>query len=728
MIEKDELAQFETRWKQIDELGFVKMLNYAAHPSDPTNYDFAKEEYLTVYSKVYEILMSKNPEIRNLCYQRLSSTLKFFCENVLEKIKNTNSLLEFVDKWNIYENIVLKWVLKVFRYLSRVKILIQRNSSLERELKEIFKKEVYDKIGGLLKQDFLNLLEKFRKREIQLDLSKMKTFINFLAYFDDNEFLDEIVNTTVEFYKQRSQEKLSNSYIEYLLFCVRILEFEATNLTMIVPSMTLTNTITKLNEILFFARAKELLEMQDGFKYLLLNKELVHLRSTFAIFSRSEPTLNLLIGIFKQFITEKFTELIAKYQLNDPKNVNTPPKEIAVNTNFLKDYSDFQAMILNLITNPFMNNNLFNVAFKEVLESMQGNQANINTGYLLPFYFDKFLRRSYNLCTTAQGAIDAINQTISIFPYVSDKDVFISIHKTLLSSRILNEDFVSMDAEKYLLTKLKVQCGVEYTKNIETMIGDYFLNKDINQNYLKFKGSNLISTKIEPTLTVLTAEHWPVLNVHKVKLPDELVALTNQMFKFYHMNYSGRTLQWALTNSMVEIETNKFDKKYTLICNTFQAAILVFFNEIGFSKSVAKGDIISLLKFEDEDDFNVSITPLISIGLLLQAGNGYALNDKFSNANKRVRVVNTMKSEEYVKKEKIEDDRSMAIDGTIIRIMKSRQRLEHNELVKMVLESLDRFKVKISTIKKRIDSLIAKELMSRDKDDANIYLYAANNN
>ena len=218
MIEKDELAQFETRWKQIDELGFVKMLNYAAHPSDPTNYDFAKEEYLTVYSKVYEILMSKNPEIRNLCYQRLSSTLKFFCENVLEKIKNTNSLLEFVDKWNIYENIVLKWVLKVFRYLSRVKILIQRNSSLERELKEIFKKEVYDKIGGLLKQDFLNLLEKFRKREIQLDLSKMKTFINFLAYFDDNEFLDEIVNTTVEFYKQRSQEKLSNSYIEYLQY------------------------------------------------------------------------------------------------------------------------------------------------------------------------------------------------------------------------------------------------------------------------------------------------------------------------------------------------------------------------------------------------------------------------------------------------------------------------------------------------------------------------------
>ena len=105
----------------------------------------------------------------------------------------------------------------------------------------------------------------------------------------------------------------------------------------------------------------------------------------------------------------------------------------------------------------------------------------------------------------------------------------------------------------------------------------------------------------------------------------------------------------------------------------------------------------------------------------------YYLNEKFSNDGKRIKIVNPLKNEEIVKKEKIEDDRSMAIDGTIIRIMKSKQKLEHNELIKMVLESLDRFKVKIGTIKKRIDSLINKEMISRDKDDPNIYVYLANN-
>ena len=733
MIEKEELAEFESRWKLIDKLGFVKMLNYATNPPNPDKYDFDKDEYLTMYTKVYDILMSKNPEIRNLCYQRLSSTLKYHCQNIFEKLKANPSLLEFIDKWNIYENIVLKWILKVFKYLSRVKILIQRNSSLERELKEIFKNEIYDKLAPLIKADFLQLIEKFRNREIMLNLSKFRSFINFLAYFDENDFLDEIISSTEVYYKTLSDKNLKDSYVDYLKFCVGILEFEATNLTIIVPSTVLTAVITKLNEILFYSHSKQLLEMKDGFYYLLNAQEMIHLNTTFAIFSRNEGTLSHLLKIFRQFITDKFNLLISKYNLNEAKNQNLSPKEIAVKTDYLKEYSTFQSFITNLITKSFMNNNLFNVVFKEVLEEIQSNQTNINTSYLLPFYFDKYLRRSYGLSASSQKSIDEINQSISIFPYIVEKDVFISIHRTLLSNRILNNDFVSMDAEKFLLSKLKVQCGVEYTKNIETMINDFYLNKDMNQNYKVFCNNNQLTSTIESNLMVLTAEHWPVINVHKVKLPDELVGLTNHMFKYYHANFTGRTLQWALANSEIEIDGNKFDKKYTFICNTFQASILMLFNEanVGFGRGVDKDEIIKNLNFEDENDFIDGIEPLINIQLIIKKEEGneskYYLNEKFSNDGKRIKIVNPLKNEEIVKKEKIEDDRSMAIDGTIIRIMKSKQKLEHNELIKMVLESLDRFKVKIRTIKKRIDSLINKEMISRDKDDPNIYVYLANN-
>jgi len=48
--------------------------------------------------------------------------------------------------------------------------------------------------------------------------------------------------------------------------------------------------------------------------------------------------------------------------------------------------------------------------------------------------------------------------------------------------------------------------------------------------------------------------------------------------------------------------------------------------------------------------------------------------------------------------DKIEDDRSAAIEATIIRIMKSTQRIHHNELIKRVLEQLENFKIQIQVI------------------------------
>jgi hypothetical protein len=79
--------------------------------------------------------------------------------------------------------------------------------------------------------------------------------------------------------------------------------------------------------------------------------------------------------------------------------------------------------------------------------------------------------------------------------------------------------------------------------------------------------------------------------------------------------------------------------------------------------------------------------------------------------------------EEVVRKGKIDEDRTMAIDCHIANIMKHKKQMEHNELIEAVLNRLDKFKVKVSVIKNRIESLITKELIKRDVDNPNIYLY-----
>ena len=81
------------------------------------------------------------------------------------------------------------------------------------------------------------------------------------------------------------------------------------------------------------------------------------------------------------------------------------------------------------------------------------------------------------------------------------------------------------------------------------------------------------------------------------------------------------------------------------------------------------------------------------------------------------------------KKKVIEDvdkDRRYAIDAAIVRTMKSRKVLQHQQLVMEVVQQLTRmFKPDFKLIKKRIEDLIAREYLERDKDNPQLFKYLA---
>jgi hypothetical protein len=64
----------------------------------------------------------------------------------------------------------------------------------------------------------------------------------------------------------------------------------------------------------------------------------------------------------------------------------------------------------------------------------------------------------------------------------------------------------------------------------------------------------------------------------------------------------------------------------------------------------------------------------------------------------------------------------------IVKILKSKKKMEFNEVINYILTNLERFRVKVESIKKRINSLIERELIGRDKNDANILTYIYNSN
>jgi cullin 3 len=80
--------------------------------------------------------------------------------------------------------------------------------------------------------------------------------------------------------------------------------------------------------------------------------------------------------------------------------------------------------------------------------------------------------------------IDAVlDKTITVFRFLTDKDIFERYYKSHLSKRLLQGRSLSDDAERGMLAKLKVECGYQFTQKLEGMFHDMKISADMMQAY-----------------------------------------------------------------------------------------------------------------------------------------------------------------------------------------------------------------------------------------------------
>lgn len=81
--------------------------------------------------------------------------------------------------------------------------------------------------------------------------------------------------------------------------------------------------------------------------------------------------------------------------------------------------------------------------------------------------------------------------------------------------------------------------------------------------------------------------------------------------------------------------------------------------------------------------------------------------------------------EEMTNVKRVEEDRSIAIEASVVRIMKARKTFSHQQLVAEVLSQLAFFRPDPKLIKRRIEALIDREYLERDSENNNTYKYLA---
>ena len=67
---------------------------------------------------------------------------------------------------------------------------------------------------------------------------------------------------------------------------------------------------------------------------------------------------------------------------------------------------------------------------------------------------------------------------MSLFAFLTDKDLFAEIYRNQLAKRLLDSRSASDDAERTMIGKLKLRCGAQFTGKMEGMLNDLAIGDD----------------------------------------------------------------------------------------------------------------------------------------------------------------------------------------------------------------------------------------------------------
>jgi cullin-4 len=179
----------------------------------------------------------------------------------------------------------------------------------------------------------------------------------------------------------------------------------------------------------------------------------------------------------------------------------------------------FKKKIDNILKNCFNDDALLTNALKESFESFINSRGN-KPAELLAKFIDSKLRVSITRPSrNAEVDMSVLNSALVLFRYIQSKDAFEAYYKRFLAKRLLLDRSVSDEIETHVLEKLKLECGYEFTKNLETMFKDTQISNELNT---EFKGHEKKKARLPINVKVIAQATWPTYPNNNIRLPQNV--------------------------------------------------------------------------------------------------------------------------------------------------------------------------------------------------------------
>ncbi|XP_057960271.1 cullin-1 isoform X1 [Malania oleifera] len=736
---------------------------------------FSSEDYMMLYTTIYNMCTQKPPhDYSQQLYDKYRESFEeYITSTVLPSLREKHDefmLRELVKRWQNHK-VMVRWLSRFFHYLDRYFIARRSLPALNEVGLTCFRELVYLEIKGKVRDAVISLIDQEREGE-QIDRALLKNVLDIFVeigmgqmdYYETDFEADMLKDTAAYYSRKASNWILEDSCPDYMLKAEECLKREKDRVSHYLHSSSEPKLLEKVQHQLLSVNANQLLEKEhssserkllekvqhellsvyanqllekehSGCHALLRDDKVEDLSRMYRLFLKIPRGLDPVSNIFKQHVTAEGTALVK--QAEDAASNKKADKRDVVGLQeqvFVRKVIELHDKYLAYVNDCFMNHTLFHKALKEAFEVFcNKGVAGSSSAELLATFCDNILKKGGSEKLSDEAIEETLEKVVKLLAYISDKDLFAEFYRKKLARRLLFDKSANDDHERSILTKLKQQCGGQFTSKMEGMVTDLTLARENQANFEEYLSNYPhVNPGIDLTVTVLTTGFWPSYKSFDLNLPAEMVKCVEVFREFYQTKTKHRKLTWIYSLGTCNINGKFEPKTMELIVTTYQASALLLFNasdrlsysEIMTQLNLTDDDVVRLLhslscakyKILNKEPNTKTISPT----------DYFEFNSKFTDKMRRIKIPLPPVDEKKKVIEDVDKDRRYAIDASIVRIMKSRKVLGHQQLVMECVEQLGRmFKPDFKAIKKRIEDLITRDYLERDKENPNVFKYLA---
>eukprot|EP00976_Prorocentrum_cordatum_P068315 1179085-Prorocentrum_minimum.AAC.6 len=436
-------------------------------------------------------------------------------------------------------------------------------------------------IGRKVVAGLLSLLEKERQGEavdrvLMKSLVRMYTALQMYTDYFERPFLE----MTTSFYVAEGIRYMQQTDVpEFLLHCDTRFAEESERCVHYLDTATRKPLIVVVERELLERHTQAVLE--KGFGALMTAHRLEDLKRMHALFTRVGK-LDQMKAALSNYIKTTGKELIMDEEKdNDMVNL----------------LLEMKARLDTILVESFGRNEAFGNATKEAFEQFINLRSN-RPAELIAKFIDAKLRMG-NKGTSEEELEVIMDRVLTLFRYIQGKDVFEAFYKKDLAKRLLLGKSASIDAERSMITKLKTECGSQFTNKLEGMFKDIDLSKDFMGSFRTSAQARAnLPQGIEMNIHVLTQGYWPTYAPVEVNLPPQISQYQDIFRDFYLSKHSGRRLNWqnGLAHCVLKARFDQGTKELSV--SLFQTIVLMLFND---SDKLSFKHILEATGIEDKE-------------------------------------------------------------------------------------------------------------------------------